>query len=342
VGHAALYPLEVWLGGRRVSVAGIGSLAVAPEARRQGVARAMLRAIHGEMASEGAALALLYPFRQSFYAKDGYAASSPLVTLKIAVDALDPFPSPSFMPVSVDGSFLQEARAIYESVGERASGRVVRSESRWMKLFAREHRHWLGVVSPSGRLEGYVSFSYEGRAMARNQQLVVHELVATDATSSRALLGICANQRDQIAEVVLTIPYGDPLALALNDASGSRPESTDQIGTLSTGPMVRVVDLARALTSRGYAADGELTFTCTDESSSRQLRLSVHENTARVAPSDGQPDVELSSSTLTSMLAAGLRPLEAAELGLLRAAPAALRLAERMFAGPRFQCLDPF
>jgi predicted acetyltransferase len=342
VGHAALYPLEVWLGGRRVSVGGVGSLAVAAEARRQGVARAMMRALHAEMASGGAALALLYPFRQRFYAKDGYAATSPLLTLELAIEALDAFASSPFTSVRIEGPRLDEARALYETVGDRASGRVVRSESRWMRLFAREHRHWLGVVSPSGRLEGYICFSYEGRPMGRDQSFVVHERVARDAVSSRALLGICAHQRDQVARVVLTVPYGDPLALAFQDASGRRPESTEQLGTLSTGPMVRIVDLSRALTTRGDAAEGDLVLACTDEPSPRPLRLSVRENIARAVLADAKPDIELSSSTLASILAAGLCPVEAAELGLLSADSAALHLAERMFAGPRFQCLDPF
>jgi predicted acetyltransferase len=343
VGHATLYLLETWLGGGRVPTSGIGSLAVAPEVRRRGVARAMLDALHAEAASDGSALALLYPFRQSFYVRDGYAPVSPRVTLRVAIEALDSGPSPRlFTPVRVEGPRLHEARALYESVAERASGRVVRSELRWMKLFAREHRHWLGVLSPSGRLEGYVSFAYGSGPTSAEHSLVVHELTARDAASTRALLGACADQRDQIAHVVLTVPYGDPLALAFRDAAGSRPESDDQLGTLSNGPMVRIVDLVRALATRGYAADGELTIACAGESSRQPVRLSVRENTAQAAPVNVEPDFELTSSTLASMIAAGLRPVEAAELGLLRATPSALRLAERMFAGPRFQCLDPF
>jgi hypothetical protein len=54
------------------------------------------------------------------------------------------------------------------------------------------------------------------------------------------------------------------------------------------------------------------------------------------------PVVHLAQSTLGSIAAAGLRPSEAAELGLVRAEPAALAVADALFAGPRFQCLDPF
>jgi hypothetical protein len=37
-----------------------------------------------------------------------------------------------------------------------------------------------------------------------------------------------------------------------------------------------------------------------------------------------------------------MRPSDAVELGLARADAAALAAADALFAGPRFQCLDPF
>ena len=349
VGHAALYMLEIWLGGRRVPVGGIGSLAVAPEARRQGVARAMLDALEAEIASEGGALALLYPFAQSFYARRGYAALSPLLTLEVAIDAVAALPAVGageFSTIRLAGNWVREARALYEAVGESSAGRVVRSESRWMKLFAREHWHWMGVVSQEGRLAGYVSFSYEGRPLGRDQTLVVHELTARDAPAARALLRACGNQRDQVARLEITIPYGDPLALAFEDGAGSRRAKNDThpIGTVFIGPMVRIVDLRRSLVARGYGADGELAFACTDGES---VRISVSGGVAHAFELQGAGDPEstvreLSSATLASIVTAGVRFSEAAQLGLLRAGAPALRLADQMFAGPRFQCLDPF
>jgi predicted acetyltransferase len=81
---------------------------------------------------------------------------------------------------------------------------------------------------------------------------------------------------------------------------------------------------------------------CTDGVESEAVRLTVHHGTAEITDGSGKPQLQLSRRTLGSMLAAGLRPMQAAELGLLRASPQALRLAEDMFAGPRFQCLDAF
>ena len=60
VGHAALYPLELWVAGRKLMIGGIASLGVAPEARRQGAAHALLERLHHELESQNAGLALLY------------------------------------------------------------------------------------------------------------------------------------------------------------------------------------------------------------------------------------------------------------------------------------------
>jgi predicted acetyltransferase len=339
LGHAVLFRLGIGLGGGVVPIGGIGSLAVAPEARRRGVASELLGAVHREIASDGGALALLYPFQQRFYARYGYAPVSPLVTLEVTSDAVDTFGSPAgddFSAVRLQGSRVVEARRLYDEIVERTSGRIVRSESRWLKLFAREHRHWVGVASKGGTLEGYASFSYEARA--EEQRLVVHELTAKDPVATRALLSVLGRQRDQVIDIALTVPYGDALLLAFEDAAGRRGK--EALGTISVGPMVRIVDLPRALSLRGYAADGDLTFSPTDGSAS--VRLVVRDGIGQATPGSGSPEIKLSSATLASIVSAGIRPAEAKELGLLEASSASVDAANQMFLGPRFQCLDPF
>src|SRR4029077_2844967 len=111
--------------------------------------------------------------------------------------------------------------------------------------------------------------SYEGRAMSREQALLVHELTARNAAAARALLRALGTQRDQVADIELTIAYGDPLVLAFEDAAGPRrgPDLVSHtLGTGSGGPMVRLVDLRRALAARGYLGDGDVTLACTDGS----------------------------------------------------------------------------
>ena len=349
-GCAALYPLELWLGGRRVPIGGIGSLAVAPEARREGVSRVLLDELHKEIESERGVLALLYPFEQRFYSRRGYAAVSPLTTLKIASDAIDAPSSfgagaEAFSMIRLEGQRVEEARVLYDAIAARTCGRVVRSQARWMKLFAREDRHWMGAVSKEGRLEGYVSFSYEGGPMGRDQTLVVAELISAGGAAIGALLRALGKQRDQVADIEITVPWHDPLVFAFEDAAGARRGSNGEshtLGTVFAGPMVRIIDVRHALSCRGYAADGDLTFVCTDGDHRESVRLSVRGGTAHVPEGGSGHEVEVSRRTLGSIVAGGMRPSEAADLGLLRAGASALGAAEQMFSGPRFQCLDPF
>ena len=150
VGFGALYALEVWIGGRKVPVGGIASIAVAPEARRQGVARALLSAMDAEMESSGAALSLLYPFEEGFYARLGYAVTSPLLALRVSsrkLLSMQALGNPSLTAVAADGT---QAMALYEDVARRTSGRIVRSEIRWLDRFSRENRYWMGVAREQG------------------------------------------------------------------------------------------------------------------------------------------------------------------------------------------------
>jgi len=332
VGFGALYALEVWIGGRTVPVGGIASIAVAPEARRQGVARALLSAMDAEMESSGAALSLLYPFEEGFYARLGYAVTSPLLALRVSsrkLLSMQPLGNPSLTAVAAAGT---QAMALYEDVARRTSGRIVRTEVRWLDRFSRENRYWMGVAANKERLEGYASFSYQTRAGDSQPTLVVHELTARDDAARRTLLAAIGKQCEQVETVELTVAFDDALAVGLHGASGK----------LDRGPMVKPIGVGRALMSRGYLGDGDLTLLCSGDAGAKSFRLSVRSGVAEISEASGSADIELSSATLGSLVVSGMRPTEAAELGLLRANPEVLRIADEIFSGPRFQCLDPF
>jgi len=72
VASLVLYPFEAWVRGRKLPVAGIGSVAVSPEHRRRGVADALLRATLRELRVSSRPLSMLAPFRDAFYRKFGW------------------------------------------------------------------------------------------------------------------------------------------------------------------------------------------------------------------------------------------------------------------------------
>ena len=361
-GQAALYAIELWLGGRKVPCAGIASVSVAPGERREGLSRALLEQVHAEVNARNAALTLLYPFREGFYARLGYATTVPLVTMRVATAAIARAAfladaATSFTFRTLEGPLVTEARQLYEETAASQAGRMVRGEARWLRLFSREILHWMGAVSTEGRVEGYVAFSYDVPVNHGRQTLIVHELTARDGRAQRALLAVLGKQRDQVDDVELTVPLGDPLAFAFHDAPGSRRGTAaieHPLGTIGAGPMVRLSDAARALSLRGYPVDGALDIVLTEPAPAppKRLHLRVRSGIGDVesdAPRDvgakkdeAVPAIELTLATLGSIAAAGLRPCHAAELGLVRGDGAALAVADSLFAGPRFQCLDPF
>jgi GNAT superfamily N-acetyltransferase len=94
VAHAFLFPLRAWFGGRLVPVGGIASVGVGPEARRRGIGTALVEHLHAVSLARGDALALLYPFRQAFYARIGYAATSSYRRLRLGPASIPWTPEP--------------------------------------------------------------------------------------------------------------------------------------------------------------------------------------------------------------------------------------------------------
>jgi predicted acetyltransferase len=355
LGHGFLFSGRMWIYGGELLVGALASIAVAPEARGRGAASALVLAMHRELEGRGASLALLYAFNESFYARLGYATTAPFAELTIASSSLAELVGSWGSPaddegtlVALDSSWIPEMQRVYQLAARSAAGRIDRSEARLGALLANERQHFTGLVGAGGKLEGYVACAYDAPVLHGRTTLIVEELVTTRETARRSLLAFLARQYHQVDDVELVVPMGDPLLFAFRDASGSRrgtPAIEHPLGTLGAGPMVHLVNPRRALVARRYLGDGELSIGWRDGSKNHGDAVKLVVRGARGELGDPEPDprIDLTLETLGSIVAAGLLPSHAAELGLLRASSrAALELADGVFRGPRFQCLDIF
>ncbi len=256
--HARLFRMSSWFGGKKVKVGGIASVAVAPEARGQGIARALVGELHAMSRRRGDAVTLLYPWKQGFYARLGYAQSSS--RRRLAID-----------PSSIPPAWRQLARATvrrvrgedrpaiertYARAAARASAWIARREVYWDRLFARERRHHLASFRGK-KMTGYVAFELAQEEAHAETRLVVEELAYDDDEARRALWGALGAMRDQIAEIDVEVPEDDGIDHVLVDADRRRHGTVaveHALGELVAGPMLRLVDLERAIAGRGYAA----------------------------------------------------------------------------------------
>jgi predicted acetyltransferase len=257
VGQGRTLDFRVWYGGVEAAVGGLAGVAVAPEARRSGVAAAIVRHHVAQCRERGAPWSLLYPFSPTFYAAHGWGPSARRLRWRVRPSAIPAHPERRLVRRAPSS---EAVRACYERHCVATSGSLSRSE-RWWR-FDREKPSeskllvGVGGGDGDGALGGYLIYEAHAPTM-RPQTLIVHELVALDPAAERALLGFIAAQSDQFEIVLLDTPVEHPLPAILDPGLPERedelmPSEHHPLATLYSGLMARVIDLRAALVARGY------------------------------------------------------------------------------------------
>lgn len=352
VGQAFLFRLRAWFGGRPVKVGGIASVAIAPEARGRGVARALLNELHEISDSRGDALTMLYAFRYGFYRRLGYGLTSSRKRLTFDPRSIpDPWRGFALDRVrAAGGADRSSMRELHARAASRASGWTTRSKRFWEAFLAREDRIFLvcnreptapgkkkkkkdktaktkpAASSAAQPISGYVAFELVQEYDHGETTLHVQELVADDDASRLALLGALSTLRDQVSEVTIEIAEDDPLERALVDSDRRRfgtPAVEHGLGEIVGGPMVRLEDVARAIEARGYTnrlertVDFDVLVRDEEQEEESALGVTIDKNgRAEVGPARGGPGLELPRSSLGSILYGGLGVRDAFRLGL--------------------------
>jgi predicted acetyltransferase len=344
--HAFLFALQGWFGGTRVNFGGIASVGVAPEARGEAVARALLDELHRRANERGDALTLLYPFRQGFYERSGFVAVSPTLLLTLHPRAIpefwaDPAQAPGIVRAAT-GSDRSGILAAYDAVARKRTGWIVRPERLWENRLVDERRRWF-VLDREGSVAGYVCWTLKQQESHAEIRLDVGDLVASDEPARRRLLALVGAQRDQVAEVTLEVGDDDPIDRALVDMDSARHGSErveHALGALVGGPMVRLADDTRAIEARGYRSDGVVDLAV---DGAPPTSVEIRDGVAKVGPPRGGPLVQADRRALAAVLYGGLSASDAARLGWLTADTSrTLRLADDLFAQPPFFALDTF
>jgi predicted acetyltransferase len=345
VAHAFLFRLEVWFGGRRVQVGAIASVGVAPEARGQGVGTALLGQLHHASNARGDALTMLYPFRQGYYARLGYAPVTPTRRLALAPEAIPRgWEAEPGVVRAMDRGDRAGVVAAYTRAAARTTGWIRRPDALWDHLLVDERRRW-SVLERGGKIAGYLHWGLEQAEPHARTDLVVHELAADDPTARRRLLGMLGAMRDQVATVVLETDADDALDRALVDPDRGRHGTMaveHPLGEITAGPMVRVEDTIRALESRGYDESREGRFVLGIEGED-SVAVEAQAGSVRATPTDQPAGLILSKPALAALLFGGLRVLDAFQLGWLEVRDEdAAELADALFAHPPFFAIDRF
>ncbi|MEV6643981.1 GNAT family N-acetyltransferase [Amycolatopsis sp. NPDC051371] len=259
VGTAAAYSFELTLPGEiLVPVAGVTAVGVLPSHRRRGVLNAMMRHQLADVRARGEVLSVLLASEAGIYRRFGYGPATYTERLTVSRHQAA-FAPPRAGGAAASGSIEVLRRADCGDVLEDVYDRYRRARP---GALSRPHRWWAGgagqppvSVAPryvavhrddDGVADGYASYAVDAGTLTVDETITADDAVAT-------ALARFALDHDLVTRVVFKhCPPGHPLRWQFADfRAGQAEDETDWL-------WVRLLDIPRALTARGWEADGEL------------------------------------------------------------------------------------
>ncbi|MFE7576129.1 GNAT family N-acetyltransferase [Streptomyces sp. NPDC057521] len=337
VGTAAAYSFELTLpGGKPVPAAGVTAVGVVPSHRRRGVLSAMMRHQLAEVRERGEFLSVLLASEARIYGRFGYGPATSTARLTVPRHRAEPAVRRGGAAEDGTGSVEVLPRAECGEILEAVYDRYRRAQP---GALSRPHRWWeLGAGQPpvsrapryvavhrdaDGTPDGYASYSTESGT------LTVDETIAADDAAFTALARYALGH-DLVSQVVFRhLPPEHPLRWQLADIRAG------EVGGHTDWLWVRLLDVPRALTARGWFTDGELVLDVDDPFLGEHGRylLTVRDGRAECVATDRRPDLSLDVRDLGAVYLGGTRPSTLVRAGHIRAHdPAAAARADALFA----------
>jgi predicted acetyltransferase len=303
-GGLMLMPMREYFGGRPVSLTGISTVIVAPEQRGGGVGTTLMREAVLEMHRSGAAISGLYPATIPVYRGCGYEFSGVRcevkINLKLAKVTDAPGDAKDLTVEPYAHADEPAVRALYNFVAPSIDGHLDRPESIWtLKVYAHRGEPTSGFVVRRGQtIIGYV-FLLQQRVGLNPFDIVITDLVAPDPAAAWRLMAFLGDHWSIAGEARwMTSPH-HPALLHFRDRCCTT--------TIADHWMLRVLNVAKAFESRGYAPElsGQASFVVRDpliaENSGRY--------TLRVQDGRGSIEIDRSESATASPSALDIRAL---------------------------------
>ena len=350
VGTAGAHTFELTLPGEAIApAAGVTAVAVLPTHRRQGVLTAMMGHQLADLRARGKFLAVLLASEAPIYGRYGFgpATYTAELTVERHQSALTAGRAPGapaphtgsieVLPRDDCGDLLEE---LYDRYRRRQPGALSRPPQWWAR------RAGQPPISPAPRFialhrdangapDGYASYSPR-----ESGSITVDEIITADDATFTALARFAFEHDLSTRTLIKHVPTGHPLRWQLADFRGG------QVGDDTDWLWVRILDIPRALTTRGWFADGELVLDVADPFLHERHRylLSADDGKARCTPTDRAPDLSLDIRDLGSIYLGGTTPSTLIRAGHIRAhTPEAAARADALFRSDRTpHCLHWF
>lgn len=242
IASASAWPFEQNVRGAVVECLGIAGVATHPGYRRGGHVRTLMGELHRLGVEAGYAVAALYPFRPSFYAKFGYAGLPKARRIKLNTAGMAELLSLD-LPVKVqlgrsgDADIHEASMAIERQWLEGRHG-FIKDTLSWVDddILESDDR-FVALCRRDGEPTGFWRFRTTGFSEVMNGD----RMLVADPVSRLALLKWLAGHADQYAGFEFELPPGEVVETWFTDVDHDDLSLTSVPG--SNAPMARVLDL---------------------------------------------------------------------------------------------------
>jgi predicted acetyltransferase len=257
-----IIPYTVDIGGREMSMGGIGGVATWADQQGKGFAGKLMGYSVGEMRRLGNAVSFLYPFSYRYYGKFGWeiAARRRVYTNFTQRDLPRSRESGRVRAVVTDADFAL-LRRVYEPFAKQYNGMVVRGEREWNAKRAQmgNDRFQFYLIDGDTPDEPAGYFSCEEKPVEGGYETIVREVVCLSDAAYRAMFAFLAVLPGNVKKITVGAPEAPCLF----------PYFTEPFVEcrVNASFQARVVDLEQACLARGWreGVSGCVTFAIRDE-----------------------------------------------------------------------------
>lgn len=340
VGTLGTFPLNVTVpGGASIAMAGTTIVTVAATHRRRGVLTAMMRDHLEDARRREEPLAGLWASESVIYGRYGFGVATENDAIEIDQSRVSVVGDAGSVRQVTTEDAIELLPEIYERERAWRPGMLSRTEVWWKHHFEDPSAGRRGfsalrcvVHETDGRPDGYAVYRQKPNWETGfpDGEISIRELIAPTTTGHTGLWQYLTTI-DLFPQIEYwNLPIDDPLTWKVPDHRRVRRKRWDAL-------YLRILNVARALEARTYAADGTVRFTVDDpffpdEGGSFELAV-VDGNATCRRIGDMAPDVSLGAADLASLYLGGSNAVAMGLAGRIRGAAEPIRTVGRMFRG---------
>lgn len=326
-------------GGGSLPTACLTAVGVLPTHRRRGILTELMGRVLGQSAERGEPLATLFASEAAIYGRFGFGRASIGLELDVHVDRalfVDGAPSGGRTRLLSREDALGPMKAVYDEVAARRPGMIPLDEHDFDWLFTesgkREEQPFYAVhEDEEGAPDAYAVYraKHDWPDGLPSSKVKARQLVASTPLGAAAIWRFLFD-----IDLVHRVKTGDrpidePLQWLLREPRAMRAKLFD-------GLWARPVDIAAALSGRGYAADGRMVLDVVDpfvRANDGTYELTVQGGQALCARAAGRSDLACGVDAVGAVFLGGATWRDLARAGRVQERRAgALAAADAMFA----------